>query len=447
MDCKNEKNYIFTWVLTEILGIEYKVVFYNDVQFTTFRFEGTSLQLIFSDNLFSDLEKNWGSKLSVLNSSLEDVIINNESNSITTQTFLLTSQVKEDVNNGINIKFDLFGSIFYMISRYEEMLESELDKHLRFQSINSLSRRLDFLHRPLVNEYIDVLWNCISLCDNTIERKERKYKTLPSHDIDFPSYFWNKQKSEVIKKCVGDIIRRKSVTQAYSRYSNWLKFYSQGCKDPFDNINWICDQSTNRELKSSFYYIPIKTHKNDYGMPLSHELVSKQFKYIINNGHEIGFHPGYDTFRSRDNMTRSLEELDKQLKSIGAPKASGGRQHVLRWHPTDTAKLLDNLDIEYDSTLGYADVVGFRCGTCYSFPMYDLVDRKALRIRQRPLITMDVTLTSPQYMNLKPSDAYNMVIQLKDKCKQHQGDFTLLWHNTELLNASSRELYTAILDH
>ncbi len=64
--------------------------------------------------------------------------------------------------------------------------------------------------------------------------------------------------------------------------------------------------------------------------------------------------------------------------------------------------------MSYDSTLGYADHAGFRCGTCFEYPAFDPVADKQLNLRIRPLIAMECSVTADRYMGLGTgSDAFN----------------------------------------
>jgi hypothetical protein len=81
-----------------------------------------------------------------------------------------------------------------------------------------------------------------------------------------------------------------------------------------------------------------------------------------------------------------------------------------------------------DSTLGYPEFEGFRCGICHDFPVFDTRQRKMLHLREKPLIAMDVTLA--QYRKYSAEQASESLLQLRQKVEKHQGDFTLLWHNS-----------------
>lgn len=88
--------------------------------------------------------------------------------------------------------------------------------------------------------------------------------------------------------------------------------------------------------------------------------------------------------------------------------------------------------IEWDSSLGYADVAGFRLGVCHPIPLLDPIRMQPMGIEEHPLIVMDCTLTRPDYMALSPAAALDYVHRLLLATRRHSGQFVLLWHNTSV---------------
>lgn len=96
----------------------------------------------------------------------------------------------------------------------------------------------------------------------------------------------------------------------------------------------------------------------------------------------------------------------------------------------------------------YAGHAGFRCGICYEYPAYDLKARQGLKLRVRPLIAMDCSILDDKYMGLGTGPkAYDFLNTLKVACKQFHGDFSLLWHNSRLVQADERNLYEYLINH
>jgi len=59
---------------------------------------------------------------------------------------------------------------------------------------------------------------------------------------------------------------------------------------------------------------------------------------------------------------------------------------------------------------------------------------------------MECSAISPLYMGLGVSEeALGAFLKIKRECKKYNGDFTILWHNTQLLDEANRELYGNVL--
>jgi hypothetical protein len=100
--------------------------------------------------------------------------------------------------------------------------------------------------------------------------------------------------------------------------------------------------------------------------------------------------------------------------------------------------------LAYDSTVGYADRIGFRAGTCIPYrPWLFSLDRAA-NLLEIPLLVMDGTLL--HYMGLSPEQSLDAVQELVARCRAVGGVFTLLWHNSSLLDPGAAALYRQLLD-
>lgn len=93
-----------------------------------------------------------------------------------------------------------------------------------------------------------------------------------------------------------------------------------------------------------------------------------------------------------------------------------------------TLTIWDNQGMQLDSTLGYADVEGFRCGTGDLFPVFDFSHRKILNVSECPLILMDVSLKN--YRNLTNEELALVLRQYIDVGKKYNMPITWLFHNS-----------------
>ncbi|MBQ2076541.1 MAG: hypothetical protein II471_03415, partial [Bacteroidales bacterium] len=109
---------------------------------------------------------------------------------------------------------------------------------------------------------------------------------------------------------------------------------------------------------------------------------------------------------------------------------SAVRQHFLRFDVRKTPQVWQERGIRSDSTLGFPERDGFRCGTCHPYPLYDIENDCALEVVEHPLVAMDTTLF--QYRELTKEDAFASICRLYERCKVVDGDFVMLWHNTTM---------------
>ena len=64
----------------------------------------------------------------------------------------------QETQNQVCWSIDIFGSSFFCLTRYEELARPSQDSRDRFPATASLAYREGFLDRPIVNEYIELLW-------------------------------------------------------------------------------------------------------------------------------------------------------------------------------------------------------------------------------------------------------------------------------------------------
>ena len=164
-------------------------------------------------------------------------------------------------------------------------------------------------------------------------------------------------------------------------------------------------------------------------------------------GHEIGLHPSYGTFQQPELIKQEADRLKRICAEEGIEQNQwGGRMHYLRWEQPTTMRAWAGAGMSYDSTLGYADRPGFRCGTCHEYPAFDPVAQEQLSLRIRPLVVMECTVIADRYMGLGVGDAAsNKFNLLKERCANVKGSYTLLWHNSFFESYSFNDLYQRVV--
>ena len=350
---------------------------------------------------------------------------------------------------GLHVAYDILGLTYWMLSRQEEVGRTDLDEHGRFPATSSHAFKHGYLERPIVDEWLHVLGQVIQRTWPGIALAQRRFSIKVSHDVDAPSRYAFKSWKGIARAMAGDVLKRGDVGSAV--FAPWIRLNSQTAlhrQDPANTFDWIMDVSERHGLKSAFYFICGRTVPSlDADYEPEHPAIRALMCRIHARGHEIGLHPSYGSYQKPEVIRAEAGRLRRIAREEGIEQPEwGGRMHYLRWEQPATLRAWADAGMNYDSTLGYADRPGFRCGTCFEYPAFDPVAGQALPLGVRPLVAMECTVMAPRYMGLGAGDAaLAKFVQLKNACQAVGGCFTLLWHNSQLDSAAERALYEAVL--
>ena len=332
--------------------------------------------------------------------------------------------IEKIIDNEIIFNGDIISSSFFMLSRWEEKVIKERDVHGRFIYENSAAYKYNFIDMPIVDEYAMVLRSYLQILFADLDLGKNKFHIKLSHDIDDIRRFNNIKNT--FRTLGGDILKGKSVSLFRRSLKEWGKSYKNIEKDPyFLGIYELAKISKQYNMDSAFYFKTSAKSSYDTGYIIN-DSVKRCIYNLQDQGFEIGFHAGYYTFQNYERLKEEKEILDEVL----CFKYYGGRQHYLRFDVDTTLKYWERVGFKYDSTLSYAEHEGFRCGTCHPFKPFDIDEDRELNLIEIPLIAMDGTLKV--YRKLTPDEGLKSIIYLMNKCKEAEGVFTLLWHNTSI---------------
>ncbi|MEA4924859.1 MAG: polysaccharide deacetylase family protein [Syntrophomonadaceae bacterium] len=455
---QSERAYILTVVLHQWLGLDFDMALKDDIGWVEISLSANNIKALrLNDNLFQTETQSWLKiqslpvqplpKWKVDVKEIRELLVTPDIPVIFGNLLKNSSYVdiEEDI---IELGIDILGSAFFMLTRYEEYIEPERDLHDRFPASASLAYQEGFLDRPIINEYIEILWWCLNRLWPGLARKKRRFRTIVSHDIDVPFAQAFSSTTQLIRNCIGDIVRRRSLYLAMQRTQSWQAVkkgdYKQDLNYTFDRI---MDISEINNLKSAFYFKTActnKTYDNNYS--IKHPYIRKLIKDIHNRGHEIGFHPSYETYLNWSRLKGEFDKLLEVCEQEGIQQSQwGGRQHYLRWRVPQTWRSWADIGLNYDSTLTYVEHAGFRCGVCYEYQTFDLEQSRPLSLFEYPLIIMDGSILEKQNMDLGGNEAVEYIMKLKRRCQQFQGQFTHLWHNNIFTDIKIWQTYEALL--
>jgi len=318
-------------------------------------------------------------------------------------------------------KFDLFSASFFMLTRWEEYVNKIRDKHNRFPANESLAYQEGFLDKPIVDQYVDRLKQMLYAKDDTLVFPFKKYHLVVTHDVDH-IYKWKKIRG-VIRSLVGDLVIRKSLKSFFSTFGYMLLWIFGMRKDPYDTFEWLLSQNEGANRESVFYFMSGGTSQYDNHYSIEDPSVRSLIKMIQDKGHKIGLHPSYNAYNNKELFQKEKVYLEKVCQC----KVTESREHYLRFEVPTTWQICEENGIKVESTCAYAEQTGYRCGTGREYSVFNILTRKKLRLKERPLIVMDVSL-----LDKSSYEAEQYVKTLLFYAKNNGGTFTILWHNSSV---------------
>ncbi len=347
--------------------------------------------------------------------------------------------------NMIETNIDIIASSFFMLTRYEEILVDERDQYDRFPATASIAYKESFLNRPIVNEYISLLWKWIDSFNLGFESRTlwggKELAVLLTHDVDsLWRYRWWRPPVRAIARSVAN---DRQFAKSLHYFWDWIAPSLKIKPDPFWTFDYITDLEHRHRMSSSFYFMTGGNTEYDPKYIIDNPKITKLLRSLEDMGHEVGFHGSFNSYNDHDMFASEKSKLDQLVSN----RQYGGRQHFLRWKNPETWRIWEKAEMFYDTTLSYADQEGFRCGICLPFKPFDVLEDRVLDIWELPLIIMDGTLNG--YRNLSPEQAYEAIMALLDQVTEHHGLFVMLWHNSHLYEvelAGWKHLYERVME-
>lgn len=346
------------------------------------------------------------------------------------------------VGSTLVVRADVVASAFYLLSRYEEWLHSYdlRDVHGRFIGQKSLLARAGVIHRPLVDEYGVLLRRWLREAGCAVQEPAAVFSSVYlTHDVDTVAFYRH------IRGFLGGVKRSLFGTNAH--LCDVLRAQTALTGDPAYMFPWLVAQDAKLPQAHKLYFVKaaVKSDRFDYPQYRLRGADAQQlFELLRDNGCEIGLHASYFSGAHSEFIPAESAKLQSALSQL----ITANRWHYLRTlQPADCRALLQ-AGITDDFTMGYADVAGFRLGTCRAVRWIDPQTGEVTSLTLHPLTVMDCTLSNPNYMGLPEEQAAQYVFGLLDEVKQHHGEVVLLWHNTSLNNQTYHSrLYRAVLDY
>ncbi len=417
---EEEKRYVFDVFFNDILGVEYAINFH---EIDEYKICFNNKEIVIKDSFFSEM-----SDLELYYKDSKNIPSNitKVKTEYSPESDMICLYGDADVaisNQRSYVGGDLIASAFFMLTRWEEIAIHDKDKHGRFIEKNSLSIKHRFHKRPIVNEYVEFLWNVLLEMGYSGKRKEKLFKFYPTHDVDFflkyDGFF------KFCKTLGGDLFKRRNLSDFFSNLKGIFNVKIRNGKDVYDTFDFLMDISELKSVKSRFYFMTGTKGERGVTFDINDTRVKVKIQHILNRGHIIGIHPTYNSFTNVKILKEELELLNNIY-----PEIEEGRQHFLRFSNPITWQIWNDCNLNVDSTIGFYDTIGFRAGICNEYTLFNVISKKKLNLRERPLLLMDTALRKrydDKEMFIEKSKALINIV------KKYNGDFVMLWHNNNLM--------------
>ncbi|MFA7543505.1 MAG: polysaccharide deacetylase family protein [Candidatus Cloacimonadaceae bacterium] len=324
------------------------------------------------------------------------------------------------------LRKDIIASGFYFLTCWHEYVFSLRGlEGGRVDYKESLQARWDFTELPVVDVYTNILHHVMrdylpEFVRNTAWRENHPFALSLSHDIDYWD-FWD----EATQKSTLDYnlksFRQRPLRSIYKIAGHLL--HKKLCKGHKEQIARLLRKE--RELgQRSTWFILAKSDFEDKRQNYIQDL-AVQVKLSLQLGaEEIGLHGSAEAAFDIAVLKREMQVLQELGISV-----KGFRTHHLHFDYQKSFSILEEAGIEYDSTLGYWEHIGFRAGTSYPFYPFNIRENRPFRVLEIPLIVMDTTLHSAKAMGLSPLGGRRTLKRLLKVAENYQSHISILWHN------------------
>lgn len=323
------------------------------------------------------------------------------------------------------IPFDIFSAIFYLLARVEEYTNPNRDTHDRFSAAHSVFD-VDFIQRPVIDEWLykfrkDFLENV------SITFTERKFKWINTYDIDVAYAYRFRSPARILAAAARNVLRGD-----FKSFFTRFKVLLGNTPDPYDTYSFQKEIAEAYSDESIYFFLLADKSKFDRNLAYNNRGMVDLIEWVQSFAH-VGIHPSYAS--GEDSQLISIEK--NRLSEITGSPVTRSRQHFLRFKLPETFRNLIEAGIEEEYSMGYADMPGFRSGTCTPHYFFDVEMNQETKLKIHPLIVMDASLR--YYLKLDREGGFKILKLLIDRVRAVDGVFVSLWHNDTLNESPENE--------
>jgi hypothetical protein len=325
------------------------------------------------------------------------------------------------------IRKDIIASGFYFLTCWHEYIMGirGIPKG-RTDFRQSLQYRWDFTDVPVVDVYCQILFRTITLLMPEFIRdihwnNRKSFAISLSHDIDYWHYWTPQQLIDTYYHNLTTFYKRP-VAALFKMLGHSL--HKIVGNNPYKKMRRIIGREESLGVQSTWFLLAKDSFEDVRQNYICNEDSRRQILDLFKDK-DVGLHGSPESAFDFEVLQKEIDTL----KNLGF-SPSGFRTHYLHFDYQKSFSILEQAGINYDSTLGYWEHIGYRAGISFPFYPFNIRENRPFRVLEIPLIVMDTTLLSHKAMNLNIITAYNKLSDMIKEASSYQSHISLLWHNT-----------------
>lgn len=301
--------------------------------------------------------------------------------------------IQGPVPPGCTFAFDIFNFLAGQLWRAEEQLPRLLPQAEKAISTGFLGDRFNFFDRPVVDLWMRSLFeHCLG---------GALLEPAPTYWLTFDVDCLQKWKTRSRIRHWAGLPKALLNGGMVPWHRNLLEIQRsrRPQDDPWYQIPQILERTGDR--RATFFWLGTPRDHQAYRYDIQRLEFATLLQETLKRGHTAGMH-------GSPRHARSLTDLGREaarLQSLSGHPVNVSRQHYLRIDPKTTLHALSALGFRLDSSLGFNDRPGFRCGSCIPIRWWDFQRHESLPMAELPFSAGDFNLHNPSRFDTEHSRA------------------------------------------
>ncbi len=311
--------------------------------------------------------------------------------------------------------FDIFETLFFHLSRIEEINLNPLHLNNRGQ-INEnqllvIKNKIEKIPHVdhIVKAFIEILTGSSIFVPT---------KFMVTHDIDFIEKY--KSIKSFFRFMARAIFKGEPVKEIINQYRKVRRDITD---DPYNTFSELLLERTGIEKR--IYFLMGGNHKYDNTYSIKHPSFLEALSLSKERGYEIGIHPSYESWTTKEMIIKEKSRLERCLNE----EIFKSRQHFLHFDISKTPEVLLEAGIVEDSSLGFTQYIGFRCGTGFPYYLFDFNKESKSELLEVPLVFMDSAAINESKTSSTPLEEMTKAFQLTN---MHNTQICYNFHNSRM---------------